>query len=65
MAPTQDSDELKYTEPASIFKWTPICITPITPGAVTPAKSCAINLNFIEQQFLCLCQRVSEYPFIS
>lgn len=31
----QDTDELEYAEPASAVKWTPICITPITPGTLT------------------------------
>lgn len=39
LAPMQDPDELEYAEPPSVFKWIPICITPINPGTVTPAKN--------------------------
>lgn len=60
MAPMQDPDELKYGAKASIFKWTPICITPITPGTVTPAKVLYYQLKFYwtttcVKQRVCLC----------
>lgn len=34
----QDTDELEYAVLATSIKWTPTCITSITPGTVTPVK---------------------------
>lgn len=38
LAPNQGTDDLESAEPATAVKWTPICINPIAPGTLTPAK---------------------------